>query len=156
MRPTRRILLLGALCVLSTTLLGLPAEAAPPPPVGYWTTIDDDGKTKKAVVLIESEGDTLSGRVVHIFDATKRNNRCTKCQGEQRDAPMVGLRFMWNLRRDGNEWSGGSVLDPTSGKMYRCFIEPIDGGKRLKVRGYLGISLLGRTQYWIKASGPTG
>jgi uncharacterized protein (DUF2147 family) len=52
------------------------------------------------------------------------------------------------MRRDGSEWSGGRILDPENGKIYRCTIEVVDGGKRLKVRGYIGISLIGRTQYW--------
>jgi uncharacterized protein (DUF2147 family) len=153
---SRRKLLQSAIVALALPVLGSTVSAAPPPPTGYWTTIDDDGKTKKAVVLIEAEGDKLAGKLVHVFDPTKRNEKCDKCEGPLHNAPIVGLRFMWNLRQDGNEWSGGSVIDPTSGKTYRCFIEPIDGGKRLKVRGYLGLSLLGRTQYWVKASGPTG
>lgn len=74
----------------------------------------------------------------------------------QKGPPLIGLRFMWNLKKDGSEWSGGSVFDPKSGKTYRCFVETLDDGKRLKVRGYLGVSLLGRTQYWIRAKGPTG
>lgn len=137
-------------------MLGSTALADAPSPVGYWITIDDDGKTRQSVVLIEREGDTLSGKLVHIFDEAHRGDRCEKCDGPLKNAPILGLRFMWNLKRDGGEWSGGSVLDPQSGKTYRCFIEPIEGGRRLKVRGYLGLSLLGRTQYWVRAKGPTG
>jgi uncharacterized protein (DUF2147 family) len=156
MRLRRRVLLQHTALALAMTLLGVTVAAAPPPPVGYWITVDDDGKTRQSVVLIQAEGDQLVGKLVHIFDATKRNDRCEKCKGELHGAPILGLRFMWNLRRDGNEWSGGSVIDPQSGKTYRCYIEPIEGGKRLKVRGYLGMALLGRTQYWIRAKGPTG
>jgi uncharacterized protein (DUF2147 family) len=152
----RRQVMKAALVALALPLLGSPAGAAPPSPLGYWTTISDDGKEKQAVVLIEGQGDQLSGKLVHIFNPAKRNDKCDKCDGAFQGKPIVGLRFMWGLKPDGSEWSGGSVLDPSTGKVYRCFIEPIEGGKRLKVRGYFGLSVLGRTQYWVRASGPTG
>ena len=60
-------------------------------------------------------------------------------------------RILWGLKKDGDEWSGGKILDPENGKSYKCWIQVIDDGRRLKVRGYIGISLLGRTQYWKKA-----
>jgi uncharacterized protein (DUF2147 family) len=124
-------------------------------PTGYWTTVHDDGKTEKAVVEIINERGTLRGRIVRLINPPIPNPPCEKCSGAKKGRPIIGLEFLWGLKKDGNEWSGGRILDPETGNEYSCFIEVIDGGKRLKVRGYLGIALLGRTQYWhrAKASG---
>jgi uncharacterized protein (DUF2147 family) len=67
-----------------------------------------------------------------------------------KDRPVIGLRILWDLRKDGEQWSGGKVLDPNNGKVYKCFIVMEDGGKKLRVRGFIGFSLLGRTQYWLR------
>jgi uncharacterized protein (DUF2147 family) len=61
---------------------------------------------------------------------------------------VVGLRILWDMKKDGDGWSGGMILDPETGKTYRCLLSLADGGMKLKVRGYLGLSVLGRTQYW--------
>jgi uncharacterized protein (DUF2147 family) len=74
-----------------------------------------------------------------------------RCQGAMKDAPVIGLRILWDLNRDGDHSSGGKVLDPGNGKVYRCYVALTDGGDKLKVRGFIGISLLGRTQVWLRA-----
>ena len=79
---------------------------------------------------------------------------CDKCKGDLKDKPVVGMRILWDLKKDKkekNEWSDGRIMDPDNGETYRCYIGVQDGGKKLKVRGYLGIALFGRTQYWRKA-----
>ena len=63
---------------------------------------------------------------------------------------MIGLRILWDLSNDGNGWSGGSILDPANGKTHKCQLSVEDGGRKLKVRGFIGVSLLGRTQYWLR------
>jgi uncharacterized protein (DUF2147 family) len=60
------------------------------------------------------------------------------------------MTILNNLKKNGNEWNGGTILDPNNGKTYKCKIEVVDGGARLKVRGFIGLSLLGRTQYWLR------
>lgn len=122
-------------------------------PVGYWTTIDDDGKTPTGVVQIYAKGNQLSGRIVKLIKPREKHPRCTECEGSKHNQPIVGMEILWGLEKDGDEWSGGRILDPKNGNVYKCYIEVIDGGKRLKVRGYLGIALLGRTQYWRRAVG---
>ncbi|MEA3004911.1 MAG: hypothetical protein QOI94_180, partial [Acidobacteriaceae bacterium] len=83
-------------------------------------------------------------------DPKDPNPRCTPCTGEQKGRPVVGLRIFWDLQKDGDAWSGGTILDPESGKMYKCLLSREDGGEKLKVRGFIGLSLLGRTQYWLR------
>jgi len=63
---------------------------------------------------------------------------------------LIGLRILCDLQKDGAQWSGGKVLDPESGRIYKCSIAVEEGGKKLKVRGFIGFSLLGRTQYWLR------
>ena len=129
------------------------AHASPASPVGRWKTVDDDtGKVRSIVAITEKDG-KLSGKIEKLVvePGEDPDPKCDKCSGEKKDQPVVGMTIMWGLSKDDDEWSGGKILDPDDGKVYRCYIAVVDGGKRLKVRGYIGISLLGRTQYWLKA-----
>src|SRR5215471_11024198 len=76
--------------------------------------------------------------------------RCTRCDGELKGRPLIGLHILWDLSKDGDEWSGGKILDPDNGKVYKCYIALEHDGKKLKVRGFIGFSLLGRTQHWFR------
>jgi uncharacterized protein (DUF2147 family) len=126
-----------------------PSEATP---VGRWRTVDDaTGKDKSLVVIWEEQG-KVYGRIERILDPSAHDPdpRCGHCQGELKNTPLIGLRILWDLKKDGAGWAGGRVLDPESGKIYKCSITVEEGGKRLKVRGFVGFSLLGRTQYWLR------
>lgn len=123
-------------------------------PAGYWTTIDDDGKTPTGIIKIEERDHKLVGTLVSLINPDTPNPTCDKCDGSKRGKPVLGMQIIWGLEADGEEWSGGYILDPKNGKEYRCYLEVEDGGAVLKVRGYVGISLLGRTQHWKRAKGP--
>jgi uncharacterized protein (DUF2147 family) len=122
-------------------------------PVGRWKTVDDvTGKAKSIVTIWEQNG-KLYGKVQQLLDPSTPNYpnpRCEDCQGEQKNQPVVGLRILWDMKKDGDGWSGGMILDPETGKTYRCLLSLSNSGKKLKVRGYLGLSVLGRTQYWFR------
>jgi uncharacterized protein (DUF2147 family) len=118
-------------------------------PVGLWKTIDDDGKTEKSLVRITDTGGVLSGKIEKIFDATKQDSKCDKCSDERKDQPVLGMTILRNLKQDADDkelWSGGEVLDPNNGKVYKTRLKPIDGGKQLQMRGYIGPFY--RTQVW--------
>jgi uncharacterized protein (DUF2147 family) len=121
-------------------------------PVGLWKTVDDATGKVKSVVRIWVENNKLYGRIQKIVDPDlkDKNPTCDDCTGDQKGKRVLGLRILWDLRKDGDGWSGGSILDPESGKIYKCLVSVEDGGKKLKVRGYLGVALLGRTQYWLR------
>jgi uncharacterized protein (DUF2147 family) len=149
--PLRRLL---PLFLLSFAVLTSPAgaETGPSSPVGRWKTVDDiTGKVKSVVSIWEQNG-KLFGRVQKLVnpDPKNPNPRCEGCAGDQKGKPVVGLQIMQNLQKDGNGWSGGTILDPATGKIYKCLLSVLDGGTRLKVRGFVGFSLLGRTQYWLR------
>jgi uncharacterized protein (DUF2147 family) len=118
-------------------------------PVGLWKTIDDDGKTEKSLVRITDAGGVLSGKIEKVFDASKQDSKCDKCTDERKDQPVLGMVILRNLKQDADDkevWSGGEVLDPNNGKVYKTRLKPIDGGKQLQMRGYIGPFY--RTQVW--------
>jgi uncharacterized protein (DUF2147 family) len=118
-------------------------------PVGLWKTIDDDGKTEKSLVRITDAGGMLSGKIEKIFDAAKQDSKCDKCTDDRKDQPVLGMVILRNLKQDADDkevWSGGEVLDPNNGKVYKSRLKPIDGGKQLQMRGYIGPFY--RTQVW--------
>jgi uncharacterized protein (DUF2147 family) len=125
-------------------------------PVGYWKTIDDETGNPASVVQIWKDGESVSGKIVQLFvqPGEDADPTCEECEGALKTEKVVGLTILSGLEEDGDEWSGGDILDPGNGKSYSCYIEVQDGGKKLKVRGYLGIALLGRTQYWHRVAKP--
>jgi uncharacterized protein (DUF2147 family) len=119
-------------------------------PAGRWKTIDDATGKAKAIVVVREENGKLYGKVEKVLDSDQPgpNPLCLKCEGALRNLPITGLQVLWDLKKDGAEWTGGQILDPHNGKVYRCIVALDDAGRKLKVRGYIGIALIGRTEYW--------
>jgi uncharacterized protein (DUF2147 family) len=146
----------SAVCAAVAMTLVIAHQAAaqgPLSPVGAWKTVDDkSGKVKSIVRIWEDQG-KLFGRIEKLFrdPGEDRDPVCVPCQGQLKYARVIGMTILTNLSRDGDVWSGGRIVDPENGKSYSCSLKVTDGGKKLKVRGYIGFSLLGRTQTWLKA-----
>jgi uncharacterized protein (DUF2147 family) len=122
-------------------------------PAGLWKTIDDDGKTEKSLVRITDAGGVITGKVEKIFDPAKADAKCEKCEGALKDQPVVGMMIISGVKQDPEEtnlWNGGQIVDPNNGKSYKVRLKPVDSGKKLEVRGYVGTPFLGRTQTWIR------
>jgi uncharacterized protein (DUF2147 family) len=121
-------------------------------PVGLWKTIDDETKKEKSLVRISDGNGVLSGRIEKLLDPTdKPDDVCDKCSDERKGKPIVGLSIIRNAKQDGEDksvWTGGEILDPNNGKTYRLRLKPLDGGKQLEVRGYIGPFF--RNQTWIR------
>jgi uncharacterized protein (DUF2147 family) len=129
------------------------AAMAQATPAGLWKTIDDDGKTEKSLVRITDAGGVVTGKVEKIFDPAKANAKCEKCEGALKDQPVVGMTIISGVKHDPEEdnlWNGGEIVDPNNGKSYKVRLKPIEGGKKLEVRGYIGTPFLGRTQTWVR------
>jgi len=139
--------------VFTTLVLFFVSWSAAESPVGKWKTIDDQTGEAKSIINIREENGEIFGTIEALFRKPEQNPNplCTRCRGSLRNQPVIGLTILKNLKQDGGEWNGGTVLDPENGNTYRCEIEVVDGGARLKVRGFIGVSLLGRTQYWLRA-----
>lgn len=149
MRTTLRT----ALVALSL-LLASAAWAAADTPVGTWTQVDDaTGKPKSIIEISQLADGTLEGKVQQVlFSDQGTHPVCDKCTGERHDQPVEGMVVLWGVKRDGNAWDGGKILDPHNGKVYKVKLSLQDGGHKLDVRGYIGVPMLGRTQTWLRKS----
>jgi len=126
------------------------AGAAEPTPVGAWRTYDDHtGKARSIVRLYEDNG-KLFGRIESSLDPARAGRICDRCKDDRKNQRVVGMVIIRGLAKDGEEYSGGEILDPDNGKIYRCKIRVIEGGAKLSVRGFIGISLIGRSQTWTR------
>ena len=151
MRTILRSAAFGA--TLATLAAGLFAPAASAQsadsPVGLWKSIDDDTKQPKALIRIEERAGALVGRIEKIL-TDKADALCEKCTDARKDKPVQGMTILTGLKKDGDEWAGGEILDPNNGKVYQVRLTPREGGKSLDVRGYIGAPMLGRTQTWVR------
>jgi uncharacterized protein (DUF2147 family) len=119
-------------------------------PVGIWKTFDDKTKKPKALVEIWEKNGVYGGKIISLIleEGEDPNPLCDKCTGDRKDKPVLGMTIIWGLKKKGDKYTGGKILDPENGKTYKCTLKLTDGGKALKVRGYIGVSALGRNQYW--------
>ncbi len=140
---------------LTLIVLALPPFAvhgADLSPVGLWKTIDDHTGKPRGLLRVTQVGQEYQAKVEKIFPKPGEdpNPRCEKCQGTRHDQPVVGMTILWGLKKKGDEYQGGEILDPENGKIYRVKMKLEDGGRTLHVRGFIGFSLLGRTQIWLR------
>lgn len=134
----------GAIIFLFLMISSLQGQAV----LGVWQTVDDtDGNPKSHVEISINDG-VLYAKVVKLLPAAE-GTHCKKCKGELKDKPILGLQVIEGMKEKRNEWKGGYILDPATGKEYKCLITFKDKNT-LKVRGYIGAPLLGRTQLWTR------
>lgn len=128
-------LLLLATCVSAQTVLG------------KWKTFDDKTGDAKSIVQITERDDKIYGKIIELLNPKMKDMKCKDCPGNDKDKPVVGIEILKGLTKNGNKYEDGKILDPSSGKIYKCTLQ-LDGKNTLKVRGYIGISAIGRTQTW--------
>jgi uncharacterized protein (DUF2147 family) len=127
-----------------------PAHAAAPgldSPVGLWQPLDNAGKPEGLIRIFEAGG-LYYGRIEPSSPSDDRSARCMACTGKRHGQPIIGLVIMRHLKLENGEYVGGDILDPNTGKVYGCKLRLTHGGHELIMRGFLGISLLGRSQTW--------
>jgi len=140
--------------ILSTLLLMTWASismAASMSPEGVWKTIDDETGEEKSIVTVWIENGELKGRIDTLLNPSEPNPTCDDCKGKRKGQLIEGMTFVWGLTQDGDEWKGGTILDPGNGKEYKAKLKVIDNGTKLEVRGFIGFALIGRTQVWERA-----
>lgn len=140
----------STMCVL-TLLFSLVFYAQNKNIIGKWNTIHEETGKIISVVEIYEMNNKIYGKVCEISNPKSRNLLCKNCLGEDKDKPILGMTVIKGLQKNSNEYSDGEILDPNSGNLYQCYITLIHQDK-LKVRGYIGISLFGRTQYWERVN----
>lgn len=132
----------------SAVLFGTLAFAQGNPVVGLWKNVEP---TKTVLIRTWEQDGKLLGKVEKLLKGGVEDSTatCAKCAGENKDKPVIGMTIIWDMKKDGEKWTGGKILEPDTGKVYACKIEPAEGGKQLRVRG--SIAFLGKTQTWMRA-----
>jgi len=117
---------------------------------GKWhSTNEETGEVDSVIEVYEKNGKAFA-KIVEIKNPKRKNAICDLCTGENKDKPILGLNILTGLEKDGDEWSGGKILDPRNGKVYKCYIK-LETENKLKIRGYIGFSLIGKTVFWTRA-----
>jgi uncharacterized protein (DUF2147 family) len=144
-------LLAGVLLFLALLLSGA-NSADLSSPVGLWKTIDDNTGKPGGIIRIALIDGQYQAKIEKIFidPGEDPNPKCVRCEGPRQNQPVIGMTFMWGITKQGDEYQGGEILDPKTGKTYRARLKLEDGGRKLNVRGFIGFSLLGRSQVWYR------
>lgn len=148
-----RIVALAVLTLVSVSAAQNQKQSQPVSPalqaaVGQWQVIDDEGKPGGHVETYLVAG-RLFGKVTQSRPQRPPNEPCTKCPGELKDRPVLGMVIIRDFHPEGDRWVGGTVLDPENGKVYKGKLWSI-GEDKLRLRGYVGITLLGRSETWVR------
>ena len=133
-------------------LLGSPVWAQDTSLVGVWKSIDYKTKKERSIIRISEVNGQLEGVVEKVYDQPGDDpaHLCKECKGDLKDKPIVGMKILRGLKKEGAAWTGGEILDPKTGRVYKAKITPSKDGKSLDVRGFIGVSLIGRTQTWLR------
>ena len=142
------------LAIAASLVLGASAAfAANDSPVGTWKQVDDATHKPTSIIQITEDNGKLQGKVLQVMNATPEDiardgnpPKCTKCNGSNKNQPIIGMTIMWGISKDDDVWDGGKILDPKSGKIYKVKLTLTDGGQKLDVHGYIGFALMGRSQ----------
>ena len=142
MRTLKLFLSVGLLLAFAMT--GLAQNS----PVGLWKTVDDETGEEKSYVEIFERNGKLYGKIDRLL-LKPADTVCENCPGDKKDKRLVGMEILWDFEPYKDYWSYGQILDPVTGKVYKCSMW-LEGNNELKLRGYIGISAIGRTQTWSR------
>lgn len=146
MRPLITLSLLAA--VLASPF----AMAQEGSPVGLWKNIDDSSGKPTALIRITEQQGELQGKIEKLFrgPGQDQNPKCVACTDARKDQPIVGMTIVSGLKKNGDEYTDGEILDPKNGKIYKSKLTVRDGGKKVEVRGFIGVPMFGRSQVWLR------
>lgn len=145
--PSARLFLSSWL--LPAALLMAGTALAADPAVGRWKTIDDEtGQAKSIVEIAQNADGTLSGRIVELLNPSKPNPACDKCKDDRKGKPITGMEIIRGMKPDGNAYSGGTILKPDEGKVYKSKMELVEDGSKLQVSGC--VAFICKSQVWVR------
>lgn len=153
MKRKGKIAALAAILILEAAAIGLPRAADGARIAGRWWAMDSDLVTRRALIVIAPDGNDFVGTVVEIHAAPGEDADpvCAQCAGADRNRKVKGLAILFLGTPSTNGEYRGSILDPEDGDIYRCVVTLDPLGRRLTLRGYVGLPLLGRTESWLRA-----
>jgi uncharacterized protein (DUF2147 family) len=142
--------LMTVAAVVAVTAGTVPVRAAEPTAAGLWEQVDENSGKAESWFKISERGGVYEGNVVKIFSKPGEDENwvCNKCEGAEKGAPVLGLTLIKGMQRNGLSYEHGTIMDPRDGSVYRALMKLSPDGQKLEVRGYLGISLFGRSQTW--------
>lgn len=117
---------------------------------GKWNSTNDETGEIDSVIEIYKKENKAYAKIIKIMDPSRQNSVCTACEGANKNKKILGLNILTGLEKNDDEWSGGEILDPRNGKVYNCYIKLVQKDK-LKIRGFIGLSVFGKTKYWKRA-----
>lgn len=117
---------------------------------GNWNSYDEETNKIESVIEVYEKDSKAFAKIISISDSNRSAATCVECSGKRKNAAILGMNILTGLTKDGNEWSRGKILDPKNGKEYKCYLQLLDNNT-LKLRGYIGISMFGRTAIWKRA-----
>ena len=145
----KKLLSLGLALGMSLAATAAFAQATP---TGLWKTIDDKTGKERSLIRITEGGGVYTGRIEKSLDpGSEPNAVCDKCTDERKGKPLIGMALIRNVKQSADDkevFDGGDITDPDNGKVYRLRLKPLEGGKKLEVRGYIGPFY--RNQTWIR------
>jgi uncharacterized protein (DUF2147 family) len=124
-----------------------------PTPVGLWQAVDDRTKQPTGWFLISDHGGVYDGIIAKMFLQPGEDplEPCTECKDDRHNHPWLGLEIIRGMKLESEDkYSGGTILDPRDGKVYKATMKVTPDGQTLIVRGYIGFELLGQNQYWSR------
>ena len=120
-------------------------------PAGLWKSIDDKTGKPRSLIRISEDNGVYSGVVEKgLLEGDTGERVCDKCTDERKDQKIIGMTIIKSIKGKNRSYEGGTILDPDNGKVYRCKMKLNEAGNKLEVRGFVGVSLFGRSQTWMR------